>query len=141
MAITFHIQDISMRLPGRVKLKSWIRKILRSEGKKEGELNFMFTSDKHLHGLNVQYLHHDTFTDIITFDQSEGLTVSGDIVISRDRVKENGDTFGTGFDNELRRVMIHGVLHLCGYTDKTPGEKSRMRAMEDEALQVFAQMK
>jgi probable rRNA maturation factor len=140
MAITFQNQEIVFRLPGRVKLKSWIRKVLRQEGKKEGDLNYVFTSDERLHEMNVEYLGHDTLTDIITFDQSEGLVVSGDIVISRDRVAENAVNYKTAFDDELHRVMIHGVLHLCGYRDKTEEEKKLMRSKEDEALRLFVSM-
>ena len=140
MAITFQNQEIVFRLPGRVKLKSWIRKVLRQEGKKEGDLNFVFTSDEKLHEMNVEYLGHDTLTDIITFDQTEGLKVSGDIVISRERVAENAVTYRISFDDELHRVMIHGVLHLCGYKDKTEEEKKQMRTREDEALRLFASM-
>jgi probable rRNA maturation factor len=140
MAITFQNQDIVFRLPGKVKLKSWIRKVLKEEGKKEGELNFVFTSDNKLHEMNLEYLGHDTLTDIITFDQAEGLTVSGDIVISKERVAENATTYKITFDNELHRVMIHGILHLCGYKDKTEEEKRQMRSKEDEALRLFAAM-
>jgi probable rRNA maturation factor len=138
MAITFQNQEIVFRLPGRVKLKSWIRKILKQEGKKEGELNFVFTSDDKLHEMNVEYLGHDTLTDIITFDQTEGLKVSGDIVISKERVEENAGTYKITFKDELHRVMIHGILHLCGYKDKTEEEKKIMRRKEDEALRLFS---
>lgn len=140
MAITFQMHEISMRLPGRVRLKAWVRRILKNEGKKEGAISFVFTTDSRLHEMNVEFLSHDTYTDIITFDQSEGQVISGDIVISRDRVKENAATYGSDFAEELRRVMIHGILHLCGYKDKTDQERQVMRAREDESLRVFKGM-
>ncbi len=137
MAITFQNKDIALRLPGRMRIKAWIRRVLKQEGKKEGEINFVFTSDEHLHEVNLQYLSHDTYTDIITFDQTEGLKVSGDIMISVDRVKDNAGKFKSGFEDELRRVIIHGVFHLCGYKDKTAAEEKTMRIKENEALRIY----
>lgn len=140
MAITFQTQDIQFRLDQKRRIKSWIRKVLRENGKKEKDLNFVFTSDEHLHAINLQYLDHDTYTDIITFDSSEGQIVAGDIMISLERVKENAVKYGVTFVEELHRVMIHGILHLCGYKDKSATENDLMRRKEDEALQVLRQL-
>ena len=140
MAITFQLQDVQFRLDQKRRIKSWIRKILRGNGKKERDLNFVFTSDEKLHEFNVQFLHHDTYTDIITFDNSEGQYVAGDIMISIDRVQENAGKYGVSFVHELHRVMIHGILHLCGYKDKTETEKDLMRRKEDEALEVLRRL-
>ena len=100
-------------------------------------LNFIFCTDEYLHSINLQYLNHDTYTDIITFDNSEGDgLIEGDIFISIDRVKENANKFDVSLEKEIKRVMAHGVLHLCGYIDKTAGEAKQMRLKEDEALDI-----
>lgn len=137
MAITFIIEDKGYKLKDRMNLKLWMRRVLRTEGRKEGEINYFITTDERLHEMNVQYLQHDTLTDIITFDNCVGPVVSGDIAISRQRVSENAEKFGVTEADEMRRVMIHGLLHLCGYKDKTAEEKQVMRKKEDEALRLF----
>ena len=101
-----------------------------------GDINYIFCSDNYLHQINFQYLDHDTFTDIITFDQSDKDQIEGDIFISIDRVHENANERNISFVNELHRVMIHGILHLLGYNDKTPKEKQLMREKEDECLSL-----
>lgn len=115
----------------------WINAIIKKEGKKCGELLYFFCSDKYLLTINRNFLKHDTYTDIITFDYSAPAGISGEIYISVERVKENAAKFNEAFDRELRRTIIHGVLHLCGYKDKTAAAKKQMRAKEDEALKLF----
>lgn len=139
-AISFFSESISYNLPQKIKIKKWIKATIEREGYKLGELNFIFCSDDYLLGINQQYLNHDTYTDIITFDNSdlEKLIVS-DIFISIDRVKENAKTFKTtGFD-EVCRIMIHGTLHLLGYKDKGKEAKTLMTQMEDEYLGLRAE--
>jgi probable rRNA maturation factor len=115
----------------------WISSVITSENKLEGEINYIFCDDEYLHAINVQYLDHDTLTDIISFDYSEGNLLQGDIFISIERVKDNASIFNTNFDDELRRVIIHGVLHYCGYKDKSEQDERVMRSKEDEKTQMF----
>jgi rRNA maturation RNase YbeY len=134
MAITFQNQDYDFKLRDKQKLKSWIKKIIESEKKKEGQVNYVFTSDEELLDINTRFLQHTTYTDIITFDYSEDKTVSGDIIISVERVEENAKKFKVDFETELHRVMIHGILHLLGYKDKKKGDIELMRKKENQAL-------
>ncbi len=113
-----------------------INDLIKSEKKNKGEISFIFCSDKYLLEINKEYLQHDYYTDVITFDYSENNIISGDIFISIDRVKENADTYKVSFENELYRVMLHGVLHLVGYNDKTKEEQKIMRQKEDEYLNL-----
>lgn len=115
---------------------SWIKNVVNEEAKILGDLQYVFCDDDYLHGINLAYLDHDTLTDIITFDYTEGNVISGEIYISIERVKDNALTLGVDFKDELDRVLIHGVLHLCGYPDKTEDEKEVMRAKEDACLLV-----
>ena len=108
---------------------------MHAEGKKTGAVNFIFCDDNTLHQLNVSYLKHDTLTDILTFDFSEGFSVSGDIYISTDRVKENAKLFSQDFNQEIHRVIIHGILHLCGYKDESKNEKATMTEKENFYLE------
>ena len=117
--------------------QNWIRQVILSEGYTLGPVSYIFCDDDYLHRINVEYLQHDTLTDIISFDYTDGNTISGDIFISIERVKENAETFNTAFKDELCRVMIHGILHYCGYKDKTEEQQAEMRAKEDEKLAVF----
>lgn len=112
----------------------WIQSCIQEEGFTLGEINYIFCDDTYLHKLNVEFLKHDTLTDIISFDNTLGKLINGDIFISIDRVKENAKTFNTSFDNELHRVMIHGVLHYLGYKDKSEEEKREMRSKENQCL-------
>lgn len=112
-------------------ISSWISEVIINEGCKEGELNYIFCDDEYLHKLNVEFLDHDTLTDIISFDYSVGKELHGDVFISVDRVKDNATDLELNFNDELHRVMIHGVLHYCGYKDKSDEEKKIMRAKED----------
>ena len=137
MAISFQNQEVNFVLKEKLKLKSWIKTIVEKEKKKLGQINFVFSSDKEVLKANIQFLSHNTFTDIITFEACEGNTISGDILISVERVKENAQKFETAFATELKRVMIHGVFHLCGYKDKSKGELNLMRKKENAALRKF----
>lgn len=116
---------------------SWISNIIVSENKTEGDINYIFCNDDFLLNINQQYLYHDTFTDIISFDYSVGNELHGDIFISTERVSENATEFGVSFQNELLRVMAHGVLHYCGYKDKTESDEQIMRSKEDDKINMF----
>lgn len=116
---------------------SWIQNIIASENKEEGDINYIFCDDEYLHKINVEYLNHDTLTDIISFDYSEGNFLHGDIFISVERVAENAKEFSVSFENELKRVMAHGVLHYCGYKDKSEQDELLMRQKEDEKIKMF----
>lgn len=118
-------------------LPAWISNVISHHQCTLGSLSYIFCSDPYLHRLNVEYLDHDTLTDIITFPYADPPVVSGDLYISLDRVADNAQDHQLSFDQELRRVVIHGVLHLCGYGDKTPEEANKMRALEDEALTML----
>lgn len=115
----------------------WLLKVIASEQKVCGELSFIFCDDAYLLELNIKHLQHDTLTDIITFDYCLGDELSGDIFISIERVAENAVSFGVSFDNELRRVMAHGVLHLCGFSDKSAAQTAVMRVKEEEKIVLF----
>ncbi|MDB2495285.1 rRNA maturation RNase YbeY [Flavobacteriaceae bacterium] len=112
----------------------WISKIIANEKREEGEINYIFCDDQYLHKLNVEFLNHNTLTDIISFDNSIGNQINGDIFISIERVKENTLIYDTVFEDELHRVIIHGILHYCGFNDKTKKDADLMRKKEDEAL-------
>lgn len=116
------------------QLSNWISKTILEENCKEGEINYIFCSDDDLHQLNVDFLNHDTLTDIISFDYSVGKELHGDIYISIDRVKENALDFNVSFNDEMARVIIHGVLHYCGYKDKSEADEKQMRSKEDYYL-------
>jgi len=135
--IQFHTQDLKFTLKNKTLLKTWISSTIKKKKRGEGQLNFVFCSDEFLLKMNKQYLHHDTYTDIITFDySSENKTkaISGDIYISIERVIENAEKFSKTFEDELHRVMIHGTLHLLGYKDKSKTEKAEMTKQEDSCL-------
>lgn len=116
---------------------SWIRQVAACYGKKVGEIGYLFVNDEKILEVNNQFLGHDYYTDIITFDYCEGKTISGDIYISVDTVFTNADKFGRPYDEELHRVIIHGILHLCGINDKGPGEREIMEAAENKALEML----
>lgn len=116
---------------------AWLSAIILSENKKEGEINYIFCDDDYLHKLNVEYLDHDTLTDVISFDYTMGNEISGDCFISIERVEDNAKDFGVSFELELKRVMAHGLLHYCGYGDKKEGEKQIMTLKEDEKIAMF----
>ena len=118
-------------------ISSWISNVIIDEGFKVGELNYVFCDDEYLHKLNVEFLDHDTLTDIISFDYTLGKLVSGDMFISIERVKDNATDFSTDFNDELNRVIVHGVLHYCGYKDKTDKDAKVMRSKEDHYLKAL----
>ena len=115
---------------------AWIRSVASTYGKKVGDVNYIFCNDERILEVNREYLQHDYYTDIITFDYTEGDTISGDLFISLDTVKTNSEQFATEYDEELHRTIIHGILHLCGINDKGPGEREIMEAAENKALSM-----
>jgi len=126
--------ETSFSLQNPSEIARWISKIINDQKREEGEISYIFCDDQYLHKLNLEFLNHDTLTDIISFDNSLGNQINGDIFISIERVKENADTYKTNFEDELHRVIIHGILHYCGFNDKNKAEATLMRKKEDEAL-------
>jgi rRNA maturation RNase YbeY len=120
-----------------MKRRAWILEVLKIHSFKLGELNIIFTDDEYLLDINKEYLNHDFYTDIITFNNCEGDVISGDLFISVDRVKENSVSYNESFERELNRVIIHGILHLMGYDDLTKEDEKSMRAMENNFLELF----
>lgn len=137
MAIYFASENTNFDLKGKMKVKKWISEIIKAQGQKVGDISYLFCDDDYLIQINREYLDHDTYTDIITFDYVEGKVVSGDILISVERVKENAEKFNTTFDQELHRVIIHGILHLLGQADKSDEDAAMMRKKEDAALALW----
>ncbi len=135
--VQFFYEATNFILLNQPGITDWIKTVLLKEKKSLHQLNFIFCNDAFLHQINVEYLNHDTLTDIITFPYADPPIIHSDIFISVERVEENAKTFNTSFNNELNRVIIHGVLHLCGYGDKTEEEKLVMRGKEDEALKLI----
>ena len=136
-SINFFEEDISFKLKKKTLVKKWIKATIEAEGFLLNELNYIFCSDQYLLQINQKYLDHDTYTDIVTFDNSEtDKVIEGDIFISIDRIRENALKFNTGEENELHRVIIHGALHLLGYTDKKSADKKIMTGKEDHYLSV-----
>lgn len=129
--------ELPFQLTNEVAYTNWIAAVINSEFKSEGEINYIFCTDDYLLNINVQYLNHDTLTDIISFDYSVGNLLQGDIFISIDRVIDNADDFNVSFEDELKRVMIHGILHYCGYKDKSIKDESLMRSKEEEKMSMF----
>jgi len=117
--------------------REWIERSILSEDKFIGDISFVFCNDEYLHKINLQYLSHDTYTDIISFDNTLGNILQGDIFISTERIRENAQNFNAEFSEELKRVLIHGVLHFCGYKDKTERQKELMRRKEEEKMLLF----
>ena len=122
--------ETEFQLENELALSDWIASAITNEGFTEGEINYIFCDDAYLLELNIQFLEHDTLTDIISFDYTMGKQINGDVYISIERVKENAEEFEVSFENELNRVMIHGVLHYCGYKDKSEEEEAEMRSKE-----------
>lgn len=137
MPIHFFHEDIKPQKFPRRKFKSWINSVIESEQKQLGEINYIFCSDEYLLQVNREYLDHDYYTDIITFDYVENGVISGDIFVSLDRISENANVFHVSFDEEFRRILVHGVLHLLGYPDKEPAQKAVMTEKEDYYLSIF----
>jgi rRNA maturation RNase YbeY len=139
MAIRFFTENIEFSLPQPQKTRIWIKKIIESQGFQVGEINYIFADDEYILQINQQYLQHDTYTDIITFDQRETEEkIDSDIYISIERIKENAQNQKVTFENELKRVIIHGIWHLLGYGDKTEQEAKIMREKENQSLILFS---
>ena len=132
--ISYNCEDVTMPKIKRRETTAWIRRVADTYGKKVGEVGYLFCDDERILAVNREYLGHDYYTDIITFDYCEGDTISGDLVISLDTIRTNAEKFHKDYDEELHRVIIHGILHLCGLNDKGPGERELMEAAEDKAL-------
>lgn len=135
--IYFFTEDHPFQITKKNRLKSWLKAIANNHDHAIGDLNYVFCSDDYLHKINLEYLNHDTLTDIITFDQKEGNLIHGDIFISIDRVKENANNLSVEFNTELLRVLSHGLLHIIGYKDKTPAEAANMRMQEEKSLILY----
>jgi len=136
--ITFRVEEkFDFSLENKSRVVKWITTVLKKEGRTARNISFLFCSDKYLLSINRQFLKHNFYTDIITFDYSEKEKTEGEIFISIERVKENADSFKQPFQTELMRTIIHGILHLCEYKDKKPAEKKRMRTKENEALALL----
>ena len=129
--------ETDFELENEAQYEDWISRIIESEGFDEGEINYIFCDDDYLHKINVEYLDHDTLTDIISFDYTVGNVLQGDIFVSVERVQDNANDFKVSFEEELKRVLSHGVLHYCGYKDKSPNDEALMRSKEEEKMQMF----
>ena len=136
MSIDF-VYNTDFELSNKEYVSDWVSRVVNSKGYKLGNIVYAFFNDEDLKGLNIRFLNHDYYTDVISFDETADQVVSGNIAISVDRVKENAAQIGVGFEEELRRVMIHGVLHFIGFNDKTSTEKKEIREQEALALSMF----
>lgn len=137
--ITYNTIDVKMPAISRRETTAWVRRVAEAHGKRVGEIAYVFCNDEKILEVNRQYLQHDYYTDIITFDYCEGDRLSGDLFISLDTVRSNAEEQGTTYEEELYRVIIHGVLHLCGIDDKAPGARAVMEAEENKALSLRQQ--
>ncbi|NQX90563.1 MAG: rRNA maturation RNase YbeY [Flavobacteriales bacterium] len=135
--IYFFSEDTPFQLKQKIKHKRWLSALSESHNFSIGDLNFIFCSDEHLYKMNVQYLSHDTYTDIITFGELDAKKIHGDLFISVDRIRDNAKSNNTSFELELARVMAHGVLHIIGYKDKSPSDALEMRAQEEKSLILY----
>ena len=138
--ITYSTDGVRMPSIRKRETTAWIKAVAAEYGRRVGEVGYMFVSDEKILEVNREYLGHDYYTDIITFDYDEGDRINGDIVISLDTVRSNAELFGKEYQDELHRVIIHGILHLCGINDKGPGEREQMEAAENRALAMLAGM-
>ncbi|WP_314312450.1 rRNA maturation RNase YbeY [Hoylesella saccharolytica] len=132
--ITYNTSGVKMPKIKRRDTTAWIKAVIATYNKRLGEVGYMFVNDEKILEINNEYLQHDYYTDVITFDYNENDVLNGDIVISLDTVRTNAEKFGKTFDDELHRVIIHGILHLCGLHDKAPGEREQMEKAENRAL-------
>lgn len=137
--INFNYEN-DFKLDNEKSLSNWVLSVIESEGFKLEEINYIFCDDDDLHKINVEFLNHDTLTDIISFDYTVGKILQGDIYISTERVKDNAVDFNQTFQNELHRVMVHGVLHYCGYKDKTKDDAAVMRSKENYYLDQLSRI-
>lgn len=129
--------ETDFELSDETAISEWLSNVIISESKKEGDINYIFCDDEYLHKINVEYLDHDTLTDIISFDYSVGNELHGDIFVSVERVADNAKDFNVSFDEELKRVLVHGILHYAGYKDKSEEDELKMRQKEDEKLLIY----
>lgn len=137
--ISYNTVNVKMPAIRRRDTSAWVKAVAASYGKKVGEIAYIFVDDEEILRVNREYLQHDYYTDIITFDYTEGDTISGDLFISLDTVRTNAEQFDKPYAEELHRVIIHGILHLCGINDKGPGEREQMEAAEDKALAMLGE--
>ncbi|MBO4963518.1 MAG: rRNA maturation RNase YbeY [Prevotella sp.] len=135
--ITYNAEGVKMPKIKKRDTTAWIKAVAATYGRKVGEVGYLFVDDEKILEVNREYLGHDYYTDIITFDYDEDDTINGDLVISLDTVRTNAEQFGKAYDEELHRVIIHGILHLCGINDKGPGEREIMEAAENRALAML----
>lgn len=135
--ITYNAEGVKMPKIKKRETTAWIKAVAASYGRKVGDIGYMFVDDEKILEVNREYLGHDYYTDIITFDYDEDDVINGDLVISLDTVRTNAEKFGKTYDEELHRVIIHGILHLCGINDKGPGEREIMEAAENKALAML----
>lgn len=138
--ITYNVEGVKMPKIKKRETTAWIRAVAKSYGRRVGEVGYMFVNDDKILEVNREYLGHDYYTDVITFDYDEDDVVSGDVVISLDTVASNANLFNKTYEEELYRVIIHGILHLCGINDKGPGEREQMEAVENKALALRQQL-
>ncbi|MBC7847556.1 MAG: rRNA maturation RNase YbeY [Flavobacterium sp.] len=129
--------ETEFTLENKEAISNWISNVIKSEDKKEGEINYIFCDDEYLLQINQEHLQHDYYTDIISFDYTVGNEINGDLFISVERVKDNAVDFNVSFEEELKRVLVHGILHYCGYKDKSEDDELLMRSKEDEKLAMF----
>jgi probable rRNA maturation factor len=132
--------EVEFQLHSENKISKWLSKVIQLENCKEGDINYIFCDDDYLYNLNVEFLNHDTYTDIISFDYSVGKELHGDVFISTERVKENAENFNQTYEDELRRVMVHGILHYCGYKDKSEDQAKTMRDKENQYLNLYSEI-
>lgn len=135
--ITYNSENVKMPKIRKRDITAWIKNVAASYGRKVGEIGYLFCDDEKILEVNREYLNHDYYTDIITFDYDEGDVINGDLVISLDTIRTNAEQFGKTYEEELHRVIIHGILHLCGINDKGPGEREIMEAAENRALALL----
>ncbi len=139
MAVSYYAEEVKLPAIKKRVTTAWIRSVAAVYGKKVGDVSYIFCSDEKILEVNKEYLQHDYYTDIISFDYTEGNIISGDLFISLDTVKSNAEQFGVDYNEELHRIIIHGILHLCGINDKAEGEREIMTQKENEALALMAQ--
>ena len=132
-----YVSNTDFVLENKDRFSSWVKAVVFSENRTLGDITYAFFNDEDLKSLNIKFLKQDAFTDVLSFDQTLDKTINGDIAVSIDRVKENAKTYKTSFDNELKRVMVHGLLHLLGYSDQTLQEKKVMRKIENDKIKMF----
>ena len=141
MAISFFCEQTEMPAIQKTLVRNWIKQVAATHGKRVGEISYIFCDDEKILEVNRQYLQHDYYTDIITFDYTEGDKIAGDLFICLDTVRSNAELFKQDYETELHRVIVHGVLHLCGINDKGPGEREIMEKCENEALAILTKLK